>query len=102
MRNLVGVGVWVICLLCLSHRVHSSVSPISSVAQPGLHQLHPMAGQTPYIPMRVLRGFKRQVSLADRGMMMGLGKRGVIGDRGMMMGLGKRSSGPWEEDDTEY
>ena len=71
--------------------------------------------------MRVLRGFKRQVSLADRGMMMGLGKRGVIGDRGksrtspppgppltdwspgMMMGLGKRSSEAWQDyDDTEY
>merc|ERR1712154_472010 len=36
------------------------------------------------------RGMKR-LSLADKGMMMGLGKRGTIGDRGMMMGLGKRS-----------
>ena len=29
----------------------------------------------PNIPMKVLRGFKRPVSLAERGMMMGLGKR---------------------------
>ena len=33
----------------------------------------------PYIPVKDLRGF---VSLADKGMLMGLGKRGVIGDRG--------------------
>ena len=33
---------------------------------------------------------KRLVTLADKGMMMGLGKRGMIGEKGMMMGLGKR------------
>ena len=104
MRNLVGVGVLVICLLCLS--------PSSSRAQPGSHLLNrvvsqvrlilllqsnmcPQAGQTSYpsyIPMKVLRGFKRQVSLADRGMMMGLGKRGVIGDRGESYRLQRGSS----------
>ena len=36
----------------------------------------------PYIPVKDLRGMKR-MSLADQGMMMGLGKRGlVIGDNG--------------------
>ena len=39
---------------------------------------------------RPVRGMKRLVTLADKGMMMGLGKRGMIGEKGMMMGLGKR------------
>ena len=100
LRNLVGVGVLVVCLLCLS--------PTSSIAQPGSHLLNRVVSswvflppsswhfllQAPYplVPMRVLRGFKRQVSLADRGMMMGLGKRGVIGDRGKSQHITTRAT----------
>jgi len=65
-------------------RIMMPVSRMSSltVPEPGYNMISSR-------PQRSTR-FQRRISgLADKGMMMGLGKR-VISDKGMMMGLGKK------------